>query len=78
VELSQDDAEAIAKSLHLLPNSLLNENRLTKELDLLCLNLPISILKYHSSIELIVVCDRCFLRHLATVAISCVCSLVGT
>jgi len=44
-QLSEDDVEAIAESLALLPNGLPTENRLAKEFDLLCLKLQLSILK---------------------------------
>lgn len=44
-QLSEDDVEEIAESLAPLPNALPTENRLTKEFDLLCLKLQLSILK---------------------------------
>ncbi len=44
-QLSEQDVEAISESLAPLPNGLPTENRLTKEFDLLCFLLQLSILK---------------------------------
>ncbi|MBD2034553.1 DEAD/DEAH box helicase family protein [Leptolyngbya sp. FACHB-321] len=44
-QLSEEDSEIIASSLSTLPNKLPSEDRLSKEFDLLCLKLQLSILK---------------------------------